>query len=124
MLNEHGCSQMRYTRFMIKQLTLGIFLWALAIAVNANNESTFSSLCGKFSEPAIATTPYSHHGREEYDLIKKYPSRGTNRGSQNLHIPLIDHVYGTERNSNQDKIPFVERYGCEFAFLDQLKSTV
>lgn len=124
MLNEHGCSQTRYTRFMMKQLALVIILWALAIVVNANNESTFSSLCGRFDEPAIATTPYPHHGREEYDLIRKYPSSSTNRGSQSLGIPFIDHVYGTEHNSNQEKNPFVEIQGCEIAFVHQSKSTV
>ena len=102
----------------MKHLILGIFLWTLAIAVNANNESTFSSLCGRFNEPAIATTPYPHHGRDEYDLIRKYPSRGANRGSQSLGIPLIDHVYETERKPNQEKIPFVERQGCEIALVN------
>lgn len=108
----------------MKQFALGIFLSVLAFTANASNEFAFSSLCGSLDVPSIAATPNQQNKMEEYYLSRKYPLKGRNQEKQIPRIPLIDQVYGTEPNFHWEKIPLVERQGCEITLVHQLKSTV
>jgi len=105
----------------MKQLILTTLLLTLSMVSYAEGRYSEPTFCEWLGEAATSVTKNRDLGMEEYDLIGNYLSEGKSYGEQSVVIPLIDRVYGIERNTNSDDIAFIEQQRCVIAFVHVLK---
>ncbi len=101
----------------MKALLLTALLLTISISVNAKHGYPEPTFCEWLGEAATSAAKNLDLGMEEYELIGNYLSEGKSYGEQNVVIPLIDRVYGIERNTNSGDIAFIEQQRCEIAFV-------
>ena len=100
----------------MKFLTITTLLFAINITAQANQNYTQPTFCEWLGEAANAVAQNRDNGMDEYDLIGKYLLEDTSYGEQSVVIPLIDRVYGIERDLNPEEVAFAEKQRCEVAF--------
>lgn len=104
----------------MKTLILTIFLFLISISAHSNNAQTEPTFCEWLGKAAISVAQNRDNGMVEYDLIRKYLSENKSYGEQSILIPLIDRVYGIEKNMSPDEVAFTEIQRCEIALVQYL----
>ena len=102
----------------MKKLVLTTLLLLSSISVHAENNHSQTTFCEWLGEAAISVAQNRDNGIEEYDLIGKYLSEGKSYGEQSVVIPLIDRVYGIEKNLGPEEVAFAEQQKCEIALIN------
>lgn len=105
----------------MRLLLITIFLLSLSSVNYALDTSSEPTFCEWLGDAASAVAQNRDNGIDEYDLIGKYLSESKSYGEQNVVIPLIDRVYGIERNLSPEEVAFAEKQRCEIAFVHHLK---
>lgn len=100
----------------MKTLIITTLSFVMSITVQANQNHAQPTFCEWFSEAANAVAQNRDNGMDEHDLIDKYLQEDKSYGEQSVVIPLIDRVYGLERDLNPEEIAFAEKQRCEIAF--------
>ena len=98
----------------MKNLILVTLLFLISLSVQANDRESF---CAWLGDAAISVAQNRENGIEEYDLIGKYLSENKSYGEQSIVIPLIDRVYGIEKEMSPDEVAFAEKQRCAVAFV-------
>ena len=104
----------------MKTLIFTILLFLISISAHSKNAQTESTFCKWLEGAAISVAQNRDNGVDEYDLIGKYLSEDKSYGEQRVVIPLIDRVYGIEREMSPDDVAFAEQQRCEIAFVSML----
>jgi hypothetical protein len=99
----------------MKKLILTTLLLVLSTASNAEGRASEPTFCEWLGDSAFTVAQNRDNGIEEYDLIGKVLSEGKSYGEQSIVIPLIDRVYGIEKQLSPGKITFIEKQHCEIA---------
>ena len=102
---------------MMKILTITTLLFVISITAQANKDYSQPTFCEWLGEAASAVAQNRDNGIDEYDLIGKYLQEDKSYGEQSVVIPLIDRVYGLERDLNPEEVAFAEKQRCEIAFV-------
>lgn len=101
----------------MKKIIFTILLLALSISANAKHGHSEPAFCEWLGDAANSIAQNRDNGIEEYDLIGKYLNEDKSYGEQSVVIPLIDRVYGIERNLEPNEVAFAEQQSCEVAFV-------
>ena len=102
----------------MKKLVLTTILFLSSISAYAENNHSQDSFCEWLGQAAISVAQNRDNGIDEYDLIGKYLSEGKSYGEQSVVIPLIDRVYGIEKNLSPEEVAFAEQQRCEIALIN------
>jgi hypothetical protein len=100
----------------MKKLIFITFLLTGSMNAFAETATTEPSFCEWLGDAANSVAQNRDNRMSEYDLIGKFLAEGKSYGEQSVVIPLIDRVYGIERNLNPEEVAFVEQQSCEIAF--------
>ena len=98
----------------MKKLILIALLFLISFSTQAQKPASF---CEWLGDAAVSVAQNRDNGIEEYDLIGKYLSESNSYGEQSVVIPLIDRVYGIEKNLSPDEVAFAEMQRCELALV-------
>ena len=104
----------------MKTLVLTTLLLLTSFSAYSKNEYTEPSFCEWLGNTATSVAQIRDNGVGEYDLIGKYLSEGKSYGEQSVVIPLIDRVYGVEKQLSPAKILFIEKQQCMLTLANYL----
>jgi len=104
----------------MKTLVLTTLLLLTSFSAYSKNEYTEPSFCEWLGNAATSVAQIRDNGVGEYDLIGKYLSEGKSYGEQSVVIPLIDRVYGVEKQLSPAKILFIEKQQCMLTLANYL----